>query len=35
VNFYVASAVVLKADIQRFKEDPTQNRVDLGVGWSF
>jgi hypothetical protein len=35
VNFYVTSGVVLKADIQRFKEDTAQNRLDLGVGWSF
>jgi hypothetical protein len=35
VSFYVTSGVVLKADIQRFKEDATQNRLDLGLGWSF
>jgi hypothetical protein len=35
VNFYVTSGVVLKADIQRFKEATERNRVDLGLGWSF
>jgi hypothetical protein len=35
VNFYLTSGVVLKADIQRFKEATASNRVDLGLGWSF
>ena len=34
-NFQVTQGVVLKADVQRFRENDDQNRVDLGLGWSF
>lgn len=27
--------VAFKADLRHFREDPNQNRVDLGMGWSF
>jgi len=35
VNFYVTPGVVLKADYQRFEVATAQDRVDLGLGWSF
>lgn len=35
VNFYVNPAVVLKADLQRFKRNKDANRFDLGIGYSF
>jgi len=31
----VTAGVVVKADAQWFREDHTQNRIDLGLGWSF
>ncbi len=34
-NFHISQNVVFKADYQRFALDPSRNRVDLGVGWSF
>jgi len=34
-NFYIGSGVVLKADVQRFREDRDADRFDLGLGWSF
>jgi hypothetical protein len=34
-NFQVTPAIVLKADVQRFRENDEANRVDLGLGWSF
>jgi len=34
-NFRIGEGVVLKADYQKFKEDTTRNRVNLGVGYSF
>ena len=34
-NLQVAPGVVVKTDVQRFGEDPTRNRVNLGLGWSF
>jgi phosphate-selective porin len=34
-NFRVGEGVVLKADYQKFKEDTSRNRVNLGVGYSF
>lgn len=34
-NLQVTPGVVVKADFQRFHEDSTRDRVDLGVGWSF
>jgi len=35
VNFNLNPHVVLKADVRRFQEDTAQNRVNLGLGWSF
>ena len=34
-NLQVAPGVVVKADYQRFREGADQNRVNLGLGWSF
>ncbi len=34
-NLAIAQGVVVKADVQRFRESPQANRVDLGLGWSF
>lgn len=34
-QFMLGPQVVLKADVRRFTEDRNQNRVDLGLGWSF
>lgn len=34
-NFQVTPGVVLKADVQRFRENTLNNRFDLGLGWSF
>ncbi|HEY2927440.1 hypothetical protein [Piscinibacter sp.] len=34
-NFQLTPGVVLKADLQRFRENKDANRVDLGIGWSF
>ncbi|WP_306591019.1 porin [Geothrix sp. 21YS21S-4] len=34
-NFNVARGVVVKADVQRFRENKDANRVNLGFGWSF
>lgn len=34
-NFQVAQGIVVKADLQRFRENADQNRVNLGLGWSF
>lgn len=35
VNFYLNPNVVFKADLQRFKLNTDNNRLDLGVGYSF
>lgn len=35
LNYYVTPEVVVKADVQRFHEDTSRNRFDLGLGWSF
>ena len=35
VNFLVGRGVVLKADVQRFGLVSANNRVNLGLGWSF
>jgi hypothetical protein len=35
VNFWVHPQVVLKADIQRYKTDKSQDRFDLGLGFMF
>ena len=34
-NLRVSQGVVVKGDYQRFRENPNQNRVNLGLGWSF
>ncbi len=34
-NFNIGSGIVVKADYQRFREKPDNNRFDLGLGWSF
>ncbi len=34
-NFEFAPGVVLKADVQRFKQNKDLNRLNLGLGWSF
>lgn len=34
-NFRVGEGVVLKADYQKFYEDTTRNRVNLGLGFAF
>ncbi|MDE2592690.1 MAG: hypothetical protein KGL57_00520 [Burkholderiales bacterium] len=34
-NLAVGSGVVFKADIQRFKKNSDDNRLNLGLGWSF
>jgi phosphate-selective porin len=34
-NLQVAPGVVVKTDHQRFGEDSTRNRFNLGLGWSF
>ena len=34
-NFNIGPNVVLKADFQKFKVDTAQDRVDLGLGYSF
>jgi hypothetical protein len=31
----VGEGVVLKADYQKFREDSSRDRLDLGVGFSF
>lgn len=34
-NFQLAQGVVVKADVQRFRENKDNNRLNLGLGWSF
>ncbi|MFL6571948.1 MAG: hypothetical protein ACJ8G4_09365, partial [Burkholderiales bacterium] len=34
-NFWVHAHVVLKADVQRYRTDPTKDRFDLGLGYMF
>jgi len=34
-NFQVAQGIVVKADVQRFRENTDANRLNLGLGWSF
>jgi hypothetical protein len=34
-NFNLAPSVVIKADLQRFRQDRGNDRVNLGFGWSF
>lgn len=35
LNFYLNPNVVLKADLQRFRLNTDNNRLDLGVGYAF
>ncbi len=35
LNFYISEGVVLKADYQNFHEASDDNRLNLGLGWSF
>ena len=34
-NFQVTPGIVVKADVQRFRENKDANRINLGLGWSF
>lgn len=34
-NFYIGQGLVVKADLQRFKQNRIGDRFDLGLGWSF
>ena len=34
-NFQLTPGVVVKADVQRFRENKDANRANLGLGWSF
>jgi hypothetical protein len=34
-NFNIGEGVVLKADYQKFKQDTTRDRLDLGLGYAF
>jgi hypothetical protein len=34
-NLQIAQGIVVKADVQRFRENADMNRVNLGLGWSF
>ncbi len=34
-NFQLTPGVVVKADLQRFRENNDADRVNLGIGWSF
>ncbi len=34
-NFNIGSGIVVKADLQRFRQNSDANRFDLGLGWSF
>lgn len=34
-NFQVTQGIVVKADVQRFRENSDANRLNLGLGWSF
>jgi hypothetical protein len=34
-NFNIGSGIVLKADLQRFRQNADASRFDLGLGWSF
>ena len=34
-NFQVTPGIVVKADVQRFRENSDANRLNLGLGWSF
>ena len=34
-NLQIAQGIVVKADVQRFRENKDANRFNLGLGWSF
>jgi hypothetical protein len=34
-NFQLTPGVVIKADVQRFKQNKDSNRINVGLGWSF
>ncbi len=34
-NLLVAPGIVVKADVQRFRDAPESDRMNLGLGWSF
>ena len=34
-NLQISQGIVVKADVQRFRENADLNRVNLGLGWSF
>lgn len=34
-NFLIGEGVVVKMDYQKFKQDPTRDRLNLGLGYSF
>ena len=34
-NYQVAQGIVVKADVQRFRENRDADRLNLGLGWSF
>jgi hypothetical protein len=34
-NFRVGQGVVLKADYQKFKDDKSRDRVNLGLGFAY
>ncbi|HEY0200503.1 MAG TPA: hypothetical protein VGC24_02300, partial [Burkholderiaceae bacterium] len=34
-NLLVGQNIVVKADIQRFRQNKDANRINLGLGWSF
>jgi hypothetical protein len=34
-NFQLTPGVVVKADVQRFRQNRDNNRINLGLGWSF
>lgn len=34
-NFYLGQGIVVKADLQRFRNNRLADRFDLGLGWSF
>lgn len=34
-NLYLGQGIVLKADVQRFRNNRLADRLDLGLGWSF
>ena len=34
-NLQISQGVVVKADLQRFKRDKDNDRLNLGLGWSF